>query len=72
MKCFCLHIGVILVYLILQQLSKYTQEDHPDNESIQRALQQMEELISSLNSSIHNSMQAYSARESEARKTIRR
>jgi len=58
--------------LLLRQLSKYTQEDHPDNESIQRALQQMEELISSLNSSIHNSMQAYSARESEARKTIRR
>ncbi|XP_065064611.1 uncharacterized protein LOC135690843 isoform X3 [Rhopilema esculentum] len=58
--------------LLLRQLSKYTNEDHPDNGSIKTALLQMEELITSLNSSIHNSMQAYTARESEARKTIRR
>ena len=61
-----------MLFFSLQQLSKYTNEDHADSASIKTALLQMEELIFSLNSSIHSSMQAYTSRESEKGKTIRR
>eukprot|EP00794_Sanderia_malayensis_P019981 gene19981-21940_t len=58
--------------LLLRQLSKYTRDDHPDNESIKTALLQMEELIRSLNGSITSSMHIYTSRESENRKSVKR
>lgn len=57
--------------LLLRELLKYTDEDHPDRFFITEAMSQMESLISSLNSSIHKSMEFYSASNSRRKKMSR-
>ncbi|XP_066923136.1 rhoGEF domain-containing protein gxcJ-like isoform X3 [Clytia hemisphaerica] len=57
--------------LLLRELLKYTDEDHPDCYFISQAMKEMESLISSLNSSIHQSMEFYSASETRRKKMSR-
>ncbi|XP_057316982.1 uncharacterized protein LOC130657988 isoform X1 [Hydractinia symbiolongicarpus] len=57
--------------LLLRELSKYTDEEHPDKYFISEAMKEMEDLISSLNSSIHSSMAFYSASDSRRKKMSR-
>ncbi|XP_065661615.1 uncharacterized protein LOC100214995 isoform X15 [Hydra vulgaris] len=57
--------------LLLRELLKYTEEDHPDMYHIAQAKKEMEAMISLLNSSIHSSMEFYSANESRRKKMTR-
>jgi len=57
--------------LLLRELLKYTNEEHPDHYFIGEAMKEMEALISSLNDSIQNSMEFYSASEGRRKKMSR-